>query len=65
MNKDPLKIKLENQAHKLDPISRINLGRVHSIDHNFRVQSIGMVDERSIPKLLAYRQAVVDAQHRS
>ena len=65
MNKDPLRVELVTPAEKLDPASRINLGKAHIINHNFKIQDIGMVDERSLPKLLAYRQDVLDDQRRS
>ena len=64
MNKDPLRIKLVSPVEKLDPASRLNLGRAHVIDHDFKVQDIGMIDERSLPKLLAYRRDVMDDQNR-
>ena len=64
LNKDPLQIKLISPDEKLDPKSRLNLGRAHVIDHNFKVENIGMIDERSIPKLLAYRREVLDDQDR-
>ena len=64
MSKDPLRIKLVSPAEKLDPASRLNLGRAHVIDHNFKIQDIGMIDERSLPKLSAYRRYVLDDQNR-
>ena len=64
MNKDPLRVELVIPEEKLDPRSRLNLGRAHVIDHNFKVQDIGMIDERSLPKLLAYRRDVMDDQNR-
>ncbi|MCJ1465142.1 hypothetical protein MMC07_003758 [Pseudocyphellaria aurata] len=60
MNKDPLRISLCTPDDKLDPRSRINLGREYSIDHNVKVKYIGDVDERSLPKLIQYRKAVRD-----
>lgn len=60
MNKDPLRINLCSPDDKLDPRSRINLGREHPIDHNVKVKNIGDVDERSLPKLVQYRKAVRD-----
>lgn len=60
MLKDPLRIVLSSPDDKLDPRSRINLGRMHSIDHNVKVKKIGDVHPRSLPKLLAYRRAIRD-----
>ena len=61
MNKDPLKINIESQKYKLDPKSRINLGKMIAIDHNQKVKSIGEVHPRSLPKLIHY----VDSSQRS
>lgn len=63
MLKDPLRVNLSSQDDKLDPTSRLNLGRVHSIDHNVKVKKIGDVDKRSLPKLLTYHQNIIDAMH--
>lgn len=60
MLKDPLRIELYSLDDKLDPRSRINLGREYSIDHNIKVKKIGHIDERSLPKLKAYRRQVRD-----
>lgn len=60
MNKEPLRINLCSPDDKLDPRSRINLGRVHPIDHNVKVKNIGDIDERFLPKLVQYRKAVRD-----
>lgn len=60
MLKDPLRIVLCSPDDKLDPKSRINLGRVHPIDHNVKVKQIGDVHPRSLPKLLGYRKAIRD-----
>ena len=63
MLKDPLRIRLSSEGDKLDPASRLNLGRVHSIDHNVKVKKNGDVDDRSLPKLLTYRRNILDAMH--
>ncbi|KAL8793196.1 MAG: hypothetical protein Q9195_004226 [Heterodermia aff. obscurata] len=65
MNKDPLRIELASPDEKLDPKSRLNLGRAHVIDHNFKVQNIGMIDERSLPKLITYYREVSRDQDRN
>ncbi len=58
MNKDPLKIILDSPKDKLDPKSRINLGKIITIDHNVKVKPIGSVDERSLVKLLHYVSSI-------
>lgn len=61
MNKDPLRIIVDNPSNKLDPKSRINLSKMMSIDHNVKVKSIGHVDPRSLPKLRHYVTSIQDA----
>ena len=52
--KDPIKIIPSDPSEKLDANSRINFRKVIHIDHGWRTKNIGMVDERSLPKLLSY-----------
>lgn len=58
MNKDPLRITLDNPAYKLDPKSRINLGKRIPIDHNRKVKSIGFMEGRSLAKLRHYVESL-------
>ena len=60
MTKDPLRIELVNPTEKLETKWRLNLGKVYVIEHNYKVQDVGVIDERSLPKLLVYRQEVVN-----
>ena len=60
MRKDPIRIIPVNRAEKLDPRSRINLGRIFPISHDNKVKDIGQVDEKSLPKLLGYRKLVAE-----
>lgn len=54
MKKDPLRIILDRLTDRLDPSSRINLGKVFPIDHTNRVKSLGVVSPIHLPKLLHY-----------
>lgn len=60
MRKDPIRINPVSLAEKLDPRSRINIGKVYPINHNIKVKDIGQVDEKSLPKLLGYRKIIRD-----
>ena len=60
MNKDPLRITPRSPDEKLDPLSRINLGKVQPIQHNWKVREIGKVEEKCLPKLVKYYKAVRD-----
>lgn len=59
MNKEPLRIILHSPDDKLDSRSRINLARAYPIEHNVKVKDIGHVEERSLPKLVAYFKAAM------
>lgn len=52
--KDPIKIIPSDPSEKLDANSRINFRKVIHIDHGWRTKDIGIVDEKSLPKLLSY-----------
>lgn len=58
MNKDAIRIILNDKKDKLDPKSRINFGIKHPIEHNYKVKDIGTVEQsKSLPKLLQYVKA--------
>ena len=62
MKKDPIRIVPFRKEEKLDPLSRINIGKIYPINHNIKVKEIGQVDEKSLNKLIAYRKAIRDEQ---
>lgn len=61
MTKDPIRVVPVSPDEKLDPLSRINLGKAQVIQHNWKIREIGDVHEKSLPKLLHYRKAVRDS----
>jgi hypothetical protein len=42
---------------KLDPMSRLNFGKVHTVEHNVKVMNVGQVDARSLRYFEAYWEA--------
>jgi hypothetical protein len=42
---------------KLDPMSRLNFGKVHTVEHNVRVMPVGRIDPKSLPYFEAYWEA--------
>lgn len=42
---------------KLDPMSRLNFGKVHTVEHNVRVMHVGRVDPKSLPYFEGYWEA--------
>ncbi|TAQ83129.1 hypothetical protein B7494_g8547 [Chlorociboria aeruginascens] len=53
LNKDPIRVISEEHGEdgQLEPKSRLNYGKVYTIEHNVRVLNIGMVHEESLPTL--------------
>lgn len=54
MYKDPLRVVVDDVQNKLDPKSRVNLGKLIPIRHNVRVKSIGVMTPLDLAKLLHY-----------
>ena len=54
MWKDPIEIKRGKDGQDLDPLSRIDFGRTHTVNWNVKVVDVGMVSERSMPLLRSY-----------
>lgn len=51
--KDPIGVDMQ-QGQTLAPTSRINFGKVHTVEWNLKVMNVGLVNKRSMPKLEAY-----------
>jgi hypothetical protein len=43
ITKRPVRIDLDNPAHKLDPTSRLNYAKIYTVEHNVKVLFIGRV----------------------
>lgn len=54
LKKDPFPIIVEAVGEVIDPMSRINFGRVHTIEHNFKVMKVGRIPTEHIPRLQRY-----------
>ena len=50
--RDPIRVDPDLRNDKLDPRSRLNFGKVYTIEHNVKVRSFGMVHRNSLPALL-------------
>lgn len=56
MSKDPLEIRLSSYDQKLDAMSRLNFGKLFTVEHNVKVLPVGKITERSMPIFLNYAQ---------
>ena len=54
MTKDPLEVTPDTWDQKLDRMSRLNFGKVYTVEHNVKVMSVGKISRSSMPKLLGY-----------
>lgn len=54
ITKEPLEVKPAAHDQKLDKMSRLNFGRVYTVEHNVKVMPVGKISERSMPKLRGY-----------
>ena len=52
MRPDPIRVDPDDREDKLDPRSRIDFGKVHTIQHNIKVRSYGRVNDRSMQALI-------------
>lgn len=54
MNRDPLRIIVDNPIHQLSPLYSVNLRQPVRVDHEVKVKSLGMVERGDLVKLLYY-----------
>lgn len=52
MRPDSIRVDPDDREDKLDPRSRIDFGKVHTIQHNIKVKSYGKVNDRSMQALI-------------
>jgi len=61
LTKDPLAVEIISPAEKLDRMSRIDFGKIHTVEHNVKVWPIGKIARESMPKLKEYaREGMTD-----
>lgn len=51
MRPDPICVNTDNREDKLDQLSRIDYGKVYTIEHNVKVQAFGEVRSKSVNSL--------------
>lgn len=52
MRPDAIRVDPDDREDKLDPRSRIDFGKVHTIQHNIKVKSYGKVNDKSLQALI-------------
>ena len=62
MNKSPLRVLPVRPDAKLDTRSRVNLGKIYSVEWNTKVKEIGRLDKASLVKLISYWKALMNGK---
>ena len=52
--KEPIEVVPSSNDQKLDSMSRLNFGKVYTVEHYIRAMDVGMVSERSKLHLVTY-----------
>lgn len=54
MSKEPLEVEPTRPDQKLDPMSRLNFGKVYTVEHNVKVLPVGRITDSSIARFTSY-----------
>ena len=54
MTKRPLEVRPFTPSERLDPMSRLDFGRVHTVEHYCQVRPIGHIAPESMPFFEGY-----------
>lgn len=54
MSKEPLEVEPARPDQKLDPMSRLNFGKVYTVEHNVKVLPVGKITDRSMARFNSY-----------
>lgn len=62
LNKEPIKIETVNPREKLDPASRIDLEKLHNVEHNVSICHVGNVKHSHLRMLIRYCDNQLDEE---
>jgi len=52
--KEPIAVEPASPDQKLDPMSRVNFGKIYTVEHNVKVLCVGRISDESMPQFEAY-----------
>jgi hypothetical protein len=52
--KGPFQITVEDAQERLSPMSRLNFGRVYTVEHNVKVLKVGYISDEFLPRFNSY-----------
>ena len=61
MTKGPLEVAPASPDQKLDYMSRLNFGKIYTVEHNVKVLPVGKITERSMPRFQNYATSEFNA----
>lgn len=62
LNKEPIKIETIHPGEKLDPASRIDLEKLHNVEHNVSICRVGNVKQSHLRMLIIYCTSQLDEE---
>lgn len=62
LNKEPIKIETVSPREKLDPASRIDLEKLHNVEHNVSICRVGNVKQSHLRMLIRYCRNQLDEE---
>lgn len=54
MIKQPLEVVVESRDETMNPMSRLNFGKIYTVDHDVKVLPVGRVTSRSMMRFIQY-----------
>lgn len=54
MTKEPLEVEPARFNERLDEMSRLNFGKVYTVEHNVKVRNVGMISRTSMATFRGY-----------
>lgn len=54
MIKEPLEVAVESRDETLNPMSRLDFGKIHTVEHNVKVLPIGRITTKSMTRFMQY-----------
>jgi hypothetical protein len=64
MSKKPIEVNSAGPDQKLDPMSRIHFGKVHTVEHNVKVMNVGNITKKSLEYFEAYWNSKAEEENR-
>lgn len=63
--KEPLAVDSVSPSTNLDRMSRLNFGKVYTVEHYVKVMPIGKISKESMPKFLSYAKSFLLGEYAS